>query len=1669
MRAHGRRWWQRLRTYLSLETLEARTPVSEGIGPALTLSALGSLAHAYSAPPPHLTQLPSRFNELSAVATDRRTPWQAAAPARPQRAASSATRLPQPAPSETAPRPALNLPGLKDDLFAALELVPLDLVSAPPHSEQPPVHFLETGNSAPALSFDAGTGSAVPPDAAGVSGSAGGASGGPSFVASNAASPDAASLLALMNFLPPGGGSGGSGNQQGQSTGPGAGGGGGGGGELNDLKRDPPGGRGRHNNDPLWVLDANNGLVLTSGETIHDFSGWTVDLYAQVSGVSLSQTDYKWNLSGAPDATGVTITNGYHLHFTWATFSCPTHCQDDTNQTISVTTDVGQSPTTQTFYFTVYSQSSPAWSANNTRPPAPTLPLLVPPDAVKPDQETIGCQPYCLGEQTGEVMTHFALPSYHPAVAPLQLDYSSLAANPRPIFTEYYQLSQQPSTGSTVTATLKLNGVTQGTSTYDTHLLNLGDILDIALQGDATGLSTGRYPYEIDVTENGNAQPAQTGSVDIVNLSGSQFGAGWTLDNLDQIIPATGGIMLAKPSGDSLWFASGGNCGGQGVTSYVTPAGDFSCLTWNGTAQSYTLTAKDGTQFNFNSSGYQTSIFDQLKYRTTSFTWTAGQLTGVTDFLGNVLTLAYDANGKLKTITDPAVVPTTGLNRKTQFGYGANHTQLTQITEPDPGYSEPIPTLGYSYDAANKLNTETDPDGNVTTFAYSSLSGRISTVTRADQSTESLTPQQASGLVASGDETATLAVQAGAAYTDPRGKNWFDALDWSGFGHGTEHFDPLVDEMVIHRDNNGLPWLYEDPLDRATRNFFDNLGNTTKDALPDGNFEQASYNSISQLNWFTDANGHTVTIGYGPSAARCRCAQSVTQPPVGNPPQSPVDGYSWSDNGFLNNQTDPNGFIYTYNYDGFARVGSFIEPNDSGTPSTNPTVTFGYNSENYLTSVEDQLSHTTSYNVDNLGRVLTIQLPTGGVITMTYDAAGNQTSVTDPTPLASGTDITQLHYDAMNRVDRVTDPDNLVTTYGYDAAGNIQDIFERDTLPSGNHQDQHFIYDDAGRLINEQWKDGSTVDYTATYGYDAASEMTSASDNNSAYSFGYDARGRQISVDNANTLNIPHVVLTSVYDAVGNRTEVMDSLNPSGTITFGYDADNRLTGITMNVTGASDHPVVTLQYDQDANLTSISRSTSSAGNQVNTALGYTHRNLVQSITDTSSTGNVTLAAYTYGYDAAHNLQTQSEYDNVANVTLSFTDSYDALNQLTGVSASTMAYNESYSYTNAQNQDLNGNRASASFGSTNQTYGAPAPDNRLTTDGQYTYAYDNQGNLTSKWGSEGGVLTTYSYSWDFRNRMTSASVNRGGTTTTDNFTYDVFDRRIGKLTQGGTQQWTVYDGDNAYADFSGTTLTTRYVFANGPDEIVARTNASGNSTAWYLTDNIGSVRQIVDANGNNLYHVNYFTFGGIVPGSESGTGGDRFKFAGREWDSEIGLYYNRARYYDPNTGRFNSEDPSGFSAGDSNLYRYVFNGPTTLTDPTGHVVDSVSVSCRHDPALCAWLAAQGLGDAVGAGAANVAGAVGKAGLATIAICKGISILHSDASNGDQESPADGLIDKAIEDIEEELDELQKQWDEAFMEHMQGIKDNSSETKKITEAMRKLWEELKMWRGIKGQGL
>ena len=174
-----------------------------------------------------------------------------------------------------------------------------------------------------------------------------------------------------------------------------------------------------------------------------------------------------------------------------------------------------------------------------------------------------------------------------------------------------------------------------------------------------------------------------------------------------------------------------------------------------------------------------------------------------------------------------------------------------------------------------------------------------------------------------------------------------------------------------------------------------------------------------------------------------------------------------------------------------------------------------------------------------------------------------------------------------------------------------------------------------------------------------------------------------------------------------------------------------------------------------------------------------------------------------------------------------------------------------------------------------------------------------------------------------------------------YTYDAFDRRIAQQVDADSMGLKRPQGRTSFttAIRSGPTSTIKAgcwpAICTAPqlDELVARYRP-GQGTAWYLTDHLGTVRDIADAAGNVVDRIDYDSFGNVLAESAPALG-DRYKFTGREFDTATGLYYYRARYYDPQLGRFLSPDPREFDAGDGNLYRYVGNSPLTNTDPRGH--------------------------------------------------------------------------------------------------------------------------------------
>ena len=168
-----------------------------------------------------------------------------------------------------------------------------------------------------------------------------------------------------------------------------------------------------------------------------------------------------------------------------------------------------------------------------------------------------------------------------------------------------------------------------------------------------------------------------------------------------------------------------------------------------------------------------------------------------------------------------------------------------------------------------------------------------------------------------------------------------------------------------------------------------------------------------------------------------------------------------------------------------------------------------------------------------------------------------------------------------------------------------------------------------------------------------------------------------------------------------------------------------------------------------------------------------------------------------------------------------------------------------------------------------------------------------------------------------------------------------------------------------SDGSGTgqilRLTNRYLWADSVDQLLSdeqywnntgmAINATTSSTVagntlWTRGDHLGSIRDLLDNNGVIREHqvfdsygrlvreVDYNSAGQVIASNDAWAVDTVFGYTGRSWDTDVNLQYNRARWYDPQTGRWLSQDPIGFAAGDENLYRYVGNGPTNATDPSG---------------------------------------------------------------------------------------------------------------------------------------
>ena len=355
--------------------------------------------------------------------------------------------------------------------------------------------------------------------------------------------------------------------------------------------------------------------------------------------------------------------------------------------------------------------------------------------------------------------------------------------------------------------------------------------------------------------------------------------------------------------------------------------------------------------------------------------------------------------------------------------------------------------------------------------------------------------------------------------------------------------------------------------------------------------------------------------------------------------------------------------------------------------------------------------------------------------------------------------------------------------------------------------------------------------------------------------------------------------MTYAYDTLNELTSEADA--NAGTLGFSYDALGRRTQLTRpnNVNS-------TYAYDAVSNLLSV----------------------------VHALNGVTKDGASYVYDAVNNRSSRTQLPTTSTSTNSFT--YDNLYELlqTVKSGSTPTTQEQFTY------DLVGNRLTALQGG-GSSYQVNS-SNELTASPGTTYTYDANGNRLTLTNQVAGMPSTSNYTWDFENRLSQVTPGFGRATS---FSYDPFGRRVRKV-NGTTTTIYLYDGANIaeMIDANGVE-TKRIVHGPGVDEPLA--TVAGTAPTYEEADGLGSITSTSTATGSVILE-SYTSFGqAMAPAIPA-----PYAFTGREYDGETGLYYYRARYYDPTVGRFLSEDPIG--GAEQNVYEYAFNEPTKLTDPSG---------------------------------------------------------------------------------------------------------------------------------------
>jgi len=220
-----------------------------------------------------------------------------------------------------------------------------------------------------------------------------------------------------------------------------------------------------------------------------------------------------------------------------------------------------------------------------------------------------------------------------------------------------------------------------------------------------------------------------------------------------------------------------------------------------------------------------------------------------------------------------------------------------------------------------------------------------------------------------------------------------------------------------------------------------------------------------------------------------------------------------------------------------------------------------------------------------------------------------------------------------------------------------------------------------------------------------------------------------------------------------------------------------------------------------------------------------------------------------------------------------------------------------------------------------------------------YTWDADGNMLSR--SDGSATDSFAY--DARNRLVSAQIETVADGEATSYEYDADGVRTAKTVGDVTTRYLV-DTNRMYAEVVlETTADSEVSYVHG-DDLVSMTRPDGQGgVRYYHYDGQMSTRQLSDADGSIVDTYDYDAFGNLV--ESSGTTENAYRYTGEQVDANTGFYYLRARYYDPERGRFLTQDPfPGIASDPSTLHKYLYTGsdPVNYRDPSGLMANTTLI-------------------------------------------------------------------------------------------------------------------------------